>query len=565
MNGISLGVGGVRVFEARQRVGWQAAGFLAGGIVFFLLLILQFLLLLGRKSTPANDMMPGVIGGLSVFGIALIGRGIFLLRGVTRVILDDAAVHVEGFIARRSVAYAEIERVARDRQTQLLAGKTSDVLLLRAAGETRPLAIIPDTIGGFEELAIELAERAAAARGGRSVYDPAADDAARQTRESRQLRLVSIGMSVFALLFLGAFCYGVYEEVHDRRLRSRGTQVDAQVSQRFMRRVTPYIAYTFRDAQGRVHSREVMVSQPTYDATDGARTIPVVYLPDEPDWNRLAAGDASTDFGGKSLFLFGGGALVFGGLAVMTLLGIDIKSDNGHTRIVRHGRVIREWGKKPAAQSSEPPALPTLADDDGRSDDDGHDHDRDDRVADIIDAAYLPSPPLSPPSLSPVPTTIAPARPTGLLVLGVLCLLFGLGGFLLHAANWWIDSRSRTRELNVGNEVMVVEQPAYAAYWSAADAALAALLILTGIGLLMLKRWSRVLGIPVAALQILSSLAAIAIIVAAMATAPAENGPDSMTVVTFNVAAVVAKVLSAIFPAVLLFILAKRSTRGVLK
>ena len=111
----------------------------------------------------------------------------------------------------------------------------------------------------------------------------------------------------------------------------------------------------------------------------------------------------------------------------------------------------------------------------------------------------------------------------------------------------------------------MVEQPAYAAYWSAADAALAALLILTGIGLLMLKRWSRVLGIPVAALQILSSLAAIAIIVAAMATAPAENGPDSMTVVTFNVAAVVAKVLSAIFPAVLLFILAKRSTRGVLK
>ena len=560
MNYTSLGVGGVRVFEARQRVGLQAAGFIVGGVIFFLMLIAQFLLALGRKSTPGTDMMPGMIGGLSVFGIALIGRGIFLLRGVTRVILDDADVHVEGFIARRSVPYHQIERIERDKQTQLLAGKANDVLLLRAAGEPKPLAIIPDTIANFETLAIELAQRTAAAQGGRAAYDPDADEQARKARESKQLRLVAIGMSVFALLFLAAFCYGMYEEVHERRLKSIGTAVEAQISQRFMRRVTPYIAYTFRDREGRAHSREVMVSQATYDATESAKTIPVLYLADQPEWNRLAAGDASKSFGGKSLFLFGGGALVFGGFAVMTLLGIDIKSDNGHTRIVRRGKVIREWGRpKPAATPPTPPTLAADDDDDGDNDDEANDESGydDDRAhaapADTVDAAYLPPP-------VPQPQTIAPARPTGLLVLGALCILFGLGGFLLHAVNWAIDARSRTRELKVGDQVMVVEQPAYAVPWSAADATLAALLVVTGIGLLMLKRWSRSLGIPVAALQILSSLAAATIIIASMAKAPEESGPDSMTIVTFNVAAVVIKLLTAIFPAVLLFILMKRST-----
>src|SRR5687768_3573184 len=102
MSGTSLDVSaagsGVQVFEAKQRVGLQAAAFIAGGVLFFLMLIVQFLIALGSKSTPTSDMMPGIIGGLSVFGVALIGRGIFLLRGVTRVVLEHGGVRVEGFI-----------------------------------------------------------------------------------------------------------------------------------------------------------------------------------------------------------------------------------------------------------------------------------------------------------------------------------------------------------------------------------------------------------------------------------------------------------------------------------
>ncbi|MEA2736222.1 MAG: hypothetical protein QOE14_2673, partial [Humisphaera sp.] len=347
MNMASLDVGGVRVFEARQRVGLQAALCIAGGVLFFLMLIVMFLIALGSKSTTSNDMMPGMIGGLSVFGIGLIGRGVFLLRGVVRVTLDNNAVHLDGFTARRTVSYQQIERIERDKKNQLLGGKTHQVLLLYAAGERKPLAIIPDTIENFEELATELARRSAAAQGGRTTYDPIADQQIRDRRDSRRMKFTSAAFSVITLLFIVMLCFGVNEEIHNRRLQSRGTAVYARIDKHFMRSVTPYIEYSFADAQGKRQSREVMVTELLYGQTREGQLVPVVYLADQPEWNRLVGGEAGKNFGGKFLFLLGGGTLMFGAFAVMTLLGIDIKSENGRTTIVRRGKVIREFGAKP--------------------------------------------------------------------------------------------------------------------------------------------------------------------------------------------------------------------------
>jgi hypothetical protein len=573
MDQASLGVGGVRVFETRQRVGLHAAAFIAGGVIFFLMLIVQFLLALGRKSTPGTDMMPGIIGGLSVFGIALIARGIFLLRGVTRVVLDDGGVQVEGFIARRSISYQQIERVERDKKTQMLAGKTNEVLMLRVAGERQPLAIIPDTIDRFEELAAELAWRTAAAQGGRTTYDPVADQQSHQTREAKNLKLTAALLWAFTILFVAMLCFGVYEEVHSRRLKSSGTTVDARIDQRFMRRVTPYIAYSFRDRHGNLQSREVMVTQELYDATEGAATVPVVYLADKPDWNRPIAGDAGTNFGGRFLFLLAGGTLMFGTFAVLTLFGIDIKVENGRTMVVKRGKVIREFGPKPAPPALPPPpqfeqanaTLPTLA-----AAEEGE-----------LVAATAPSPPgpaadgdaavrasvawhesnASQAAMMPPP----PDKPKGLFVLGVLCILFGMVGVGFGVLRAAMFAMTPTRTIDVGNQVMIVEQPSFAAYWAIADAALGAALIVTGIGLLMLKRWSRSMGIPVAVLQILSSLGAAGMVIATMASDPAApDGPESMTVITLNIASIVFKLLTAVFPAVLLFILMKRSTKDTL-
>jgi hypothetical protein len=39
-----------------------------------------------------------------------------------------------------------------------------------------------------------------------------------------------------------------------------------------------------------------------------------------------------------------GGVLMFGALFVFTLLGYDLKRENGVNTLKRHGRVIRTWG-----------------------------------------------------------------------------------------------------------------------------------------------------------------------------------------------------------------------------
>jgi hypothetical protein len=546
----AAGGGDVHVYETKQRVGVQATLFIAGGILFFLVLLAQFVLLLGVKESSRTQMMPGLIGGLSVFGIALIARGVFLLKTVVRVTLDATAVHLDGFIGRRTVPYPQIERVARDKQSLLLGGKTIDVLSLHAAGQKQPIAIIPDTIGNFEMLAAELAARTAAAQGGRVTYDPVADQQQRDTRDARRMKWTAFGFCLFTLLFVTIFGFGLREELRDRALARDGKTTDARITRHFMIRVTPYIAYTFFDDRAQPHSKEVMVTQELFDATEGRKSVPVAYLPSDPEHNRLAAGTAEKSFGGKFLFLSGGGTLMFGALAVMTLLGIDIKSENGRTRITRHGKTIREFGAQPPT----PPALPPMPAFDETSPPPPLSAADEARVAAVV-AAYNAQPP------PPVPYAPNPPKRTGLIVLAVLCVLIGLLGLATMAARLYFTAGPRTIQLS-GRAVFIDETPAWIRIWSAADGLLALLLITTGVGLLAMKRWSRPLGITVAVLQILSTIGAI---VALLARSDfSGEGPESMNVVVAATGAVIFHLLTTIFPAVLIFVLAKRSTAEAL-
>ena len=126
--------GGVRIYPARRNIGLQAAGFLAGGIVYMLMLVVMFLLALFARQPRPNSIMPGLIGGLSVVGIGLIARGIFLLKSVRRVMLDDQAIHREGFASRSSVAWTQIDHLERARQSGWFGATSHDVLILMGAG-----------------------------------------------------------------------------------------------------------------------------------------------------------------------------------------------------------------------------------------------------------------------------------------------------------------------------------------------------------------------------------------------------------------------------------------------
>src|SRR5437868_5392862 len=98
-----------RVYVRQQRVGLQALGFIAGGLVILLVSVFIFVMSLHAPVRPGHDMTAGILGGISVLWLGMLARGIFLLRQTVRVVLDPAGVHLERVLSRwRSIGWGEI-------------------------------------------------------------------------------------------------------------------------------------------------------------------------------------------------------------------------------------------------------------------------------------------------------------------------------------------------------------------------------------------------------------------------------------------------------------------------
>jgi len=332
-----------RTYEATKRVGWQAAACIAGGTLFLLILFGQFFLTVLSKPSSKTNIMPGMIGGLSVIGIGLIARGVFLLRTVQRVIVDSAGVHVEGFIGRQTVPWGHIAQLQRDKKSLWMGDKTYQVLTLKdTAGKT--LTTIQDNVEHFEDLIQQIESESSRVRGS-ATFDPSADEQRRLKKERRTHRWTTIACGAFALFFGAILIVGINEELHTRRYASDGATTDAQILRRWMVSVTPRIEYSFLDERGQSHQRQAMMDQPDWDLLEGQKTVAVEYLRSDPSWNRLVAGEKQeTSFGGKFLFLSAGGTLLLSAFFLMLLFGFDVKVEDGVTKLTRRGKVLREFG-----------------------------------------------------------------------------------------------------------------------------------------------------------------------------------------------------------------------------
>jgi hypothetical protein len=109
-----------------------------------------------------------------------------------------------------------------------------------------------------------------------------------------------------------------------------------------MVRVTPRLKYEFKDAGGRLFEREAMMDPPAWNALAGRRTVPVEYLPSDPNWSRLVAGEQKgSTLGGPFLLLSGGMTLLVGALTVFMALGFDLNTDHGGLKLTRYGKPLR--------------------------------------------------------------------------------------------------------------------------------------------------------------------------------------------------------------------------------
>ncbi|HEY7088976.1 MAG TPA: DUF3592 domain-containing protein [Tepidisphaeraceae bacterium] len=337
-----------RVFTARGAAGLKALAFLAGGVLFFAALGWQFLHLIQTPARPGgnDNMMPGLIGGLSVIGVGLIARGLFLLRSTRRVVLDSEGVHLETYLSRQSVPWGEIDHLERDKKSSMLGTETHKVI--RLVGKNgKPLASIDESIDNFEALASEVTVRSTAATG-RVTFDVAEDEQQNLTREKKKLKFVTWVFGLFTIGMVAALIAGINEAMHVRRFATEAVTVDARITNRRMYNVTPHVEYSFTDAQGRTFTKDAMMFQgPAWDAIQDAQTVPVEYLRSDPSWNRLVRGeDPGPQFGGNFLWLLAAGLVMFGSLFIFTLLGFDLKMENGVNTLTRNGRVVKAWGQR---------------------------------------------------------------------------------------------------------------------------------------------------------------------------------------------------------------------------
>jgi hypothetical protein len=273
-----------------------------------------------------------------------------------------------------------------------------------------------------------------------------------------------------------------------------------------------------------------MMEQPAWVALEGRTTVPVEYLPTDPAWNRLVAGERKgSSLGGGFLFLSGGLTFLMLVLVVIAFFGIDLKSEKGVTQLTYRGRVV--WQNRPAG-----PPMP------------------------FPPQAIPPPPPAMTPYFS---TPAAPRKPAGLIALGVIAIILGLGGVLLAAGRLLVMTMQSV-VLGDGRQIEFETTPWLKA-WTAADGALALALVVVGVGLIALRRWARSLGIVVAAAQILSGIAGlIMLIVSAKDVIGDTAGPDAQPLVAGSIGAIIFQLLGLVFPAVLLAVLAKRSTADAL-
>ena len=335
-----------RIFVANKSVRGQIAGTWAVGMALLAVCIFLTIAAALTPYTTDNTFRPGLSGGFiaqlitAILGVFAILRGIFLLRTTRRLVLNADGARIDSWISKRFVRWDAVARIRRTKRPVPYTDKTIQAIELLAANQQR-LAVITDTLEDFATLADELMALPAAAESSAIAETEKAQAIA---KERRRLRKIAFGFLFFAVGMAAALVAGINEEWHTRQLAKNGVHVEATVVRAWMVRVTPWVEFSFHDATGRTFSRQAtMYEGPEWEKLKTAKTVDVFYLPSSPDWNHINGEDQEAQFGGSFLFLTSGGLLMFGTLFVTTLLGYNLKRENGVAYLTRNGEVIRQW------------------------------------------------------------------------------------------------------------------------------------------------------------------------------------------------------------------------------
>jgi hypothetical protein len=544
-----------REYRAAAGTSAQAITLLVlGGIMLFamLLQIAAMLLELARSSassTPAptqdDSMRVGLLSASSAAGFISLISGIVLLRRPVRARVAEDGLTLEGRISRMFIPWDRIARLQRDKKQQLYAGESHFLRLLDDRG--KELARVTDTFWGYPQLAADIEAFSSAARGKPTLDldDERQRKLAKQRRSARKaLVLCVLGLLIGVAMLAG----GAYESYWNHRLDREGITTDAQIDKLYMRSVTGWIDISFSDASGVRHARSTTLEPADWQALRGRHAVPVRYVAAKPDWN-LVQGEHDDTRLAPLLFTMGGIiAALCGAYVVMRAMGfVELTVSGGKVRFKRMGEVEEEKSSGTARLSSPKSEVPPP---------------RQNFAAPVVAPAPVA------PVVYPTPYLEAPrapgAVPGGIKTIAILNIVFGALGLLLNAARLVFFAIFAGRVLQVGpNPVIITPEPIDMTAF-AINAILAALLIVSGVGLLRLRRWGWRLALIVAAPQVLVSVALMVMGAIEYARASANlNDTTASRAAGLLGGLFCGQLVAMIYPVIVLIVLGRRGVRDV--
>lgn len=537
------------IFKNTQKIGVYTA--VAFGIsLFFILLALinAFLLFLSDKNQP---LAPAFLSGMFVFAVFGIMAGLYLLNSPVRIVIGRDGLTIEGLIRRKFIPWNQIAQLDVKKEEGFpqnwlsLGGKEkmpTEKLILLDENEKK----IGEIYGKFEQFGLLIQTIRDYSTHVRGISTFHADKhQARQARSQKRNRvlMLTLGM-IFILIGIGLGTNSLLGQRNRRLLQNEGVNIDAKIVKHYIYNVTPRLEYSFVASDGQTYTKNVMVQRKYWDTLSEEGTVPVRYLPSSPSHSRLVSGQDDSmelsfplDFGLSVLaFLMG---LFF---AVLYFLKIaDIKTVDGKLRIIRLGQ--QEISPAAAALLDEEPEI------------------------EFEEPYSAPPPAVPPPSpYTEIPFAVVadtyerPRLPGGLKAIGILNIVFGSLGAL------WNGGRILLAILLLHQPILTsepVELTSSEALWvfisHSLHVFLSLLLVISGIGILMFRNWGRITAIIAAGGKLILGIVEIvhACLQHVEITDPEQKFIFTMTRLFY----IILIVLTLIYPAIVFFLLNRRSTR----
>jgi hypothetical protein len=205
----------------------------------------------------------------------------------------------------------------------------------------RRLADLSDAIEDFDGL-VDLIKQHITAKGDQTA------DKIQWSKAKRTAALAAV-VGVLALVISGFLAWDNHNEIRAARLLEQSSVPGrAEIEERFLapNGITPRLVYRVTTPDGRSATHNAEVERRVWDKLEAAKSVPVLYVPEDPSISRLLIGEVqSRDSSHNPLIGYGlpaaGAALglFFIGAAVVLFCGwsIDLDSKTGRLSIKRFG------------------------------------------------------------------------------------------------------------------------------------------------------------------------------------------------------------------------------------